>query len=199
MSNEPPSPPTKGQLLVISAASGAGKTTLAHRLLREDDRAEFSVSYTTRARRGKEVDGVDYHFVDDAGFDALIADAALVEWAKVHGHRYGTSHATVRAGLAGGKTVVFDIDVQGGEQIARAYPEAITVWVMAPGAKELDRRLRGRGTDAAEQIERRLAVAAQENERGLRNYRFLVVNDRLDEALSDLRAILRTERFRLPR
>ncbi|MDF1565626.1 MAG: guanylate kinase [Deltaproteobacteria bacterium] len=199
MSNEPPPPRSEGVLLVISAASGAGKTTLARRLLGDDPRAAFSVSYTTRARRGKEVDGVDYHFVDDAGFDALIAEGALVEWAQVHGHRYGTSHATIREGLAAGKIVIFDIDVQGGEQIAAAYPEALTVWVMAPGAEELERRLRGRGTDAAEQVERRLAVAAEENARGLRCYRFLVVNDRLEEALGDLKALLRAESCRLPR
>ena len=199
MSNEPPPPRSEGQLLVISAASGAGKTTLSRRLLDEDPRARFSVSYTTRARRGKEVDGVDYHFVDAAGFDALVADEALVEWAEVHGHRYGTSHATIREGLAAGRVVLFDIDVQGGEQIAAAFPDAITVWVMAPGPEILEQRLRGRGTDPAEQIERRLAVAAEENARGLQNYRFLVVNDRLEDALADLQAILRADRCRLPR
>lgn len=198
MSNEPPRPPTEGQLLVLSAASGAGKTTLAHRLLALEPRARFSVSYTTRPPRGQERDGVDYHFVDDAAFDRLIEEGALVEWAEVHGHRYGTAHATVREGLAAGHLVVFDIDVQGGEQIARAYPEAITVWVMAPSAEELARRLRGRGTDAPEAITRRLAAAAEENARGLTSYRYLVVNDDLETAVADLRAILRAERCRLP-
>ncbi|MBI5070401.1 MAG: guanylate kinase [Deltaproteobacteria bacterium] len=190
--------PAPGLLLVLSAPSGAGKTTLAHRLAKADPDARFSVSATTRAPRGAERDGVDYHFVSRERFDALVAAGALAEWAEVHGNRYGTLAATVDEALARGRIALFDIDVQGGAQIRARWPErAVTVFILPPSMAELERRLRARSTDAEPVIARRLAAAREEIARGTTLYDWLVVNDDLDRALADLRAIVARERARL--
>jgi guanylate kinase len=187
-----------GQLLVLSAPSGAGKTTLARRLLERHADAVFSVSATTRAPRGAERDGVDYHFVTPARFAAWVAEGAFAEWADVHGRRYGTLRATVEAALARGQVALFDIDVQGGEQLKAAFPrEATTVFILPPDAAELERRLRGRSTEGEEAIARRLAAAHAEVRRGLRSYEYVVVNDALEEALANIEAVAAHERLRL--
>jgi guanylate kinase len=197
MSSEAPGR-APGLLLVLSAPSGAGKTTLAHRFRESHPDAVFSVSATTRAPRGAEVDGVDYHFVTPERFAQLVAEGALAEWAEVHGRRYGTLRATVEASLARGRIALFDIDVQGGEQLARAFPrETARVLVLPPSAAELERRLRGRSTDSDETIAARLAAARAEVERGLAGYEYAIVNDALEEALADLHAIAAHERARL--
>ena len=186
-----------GLLLVLSAPSGAGKTTLAHRLRAEHPDAVFSVSATTRAPRGAEREGVDYHFVSRARFDELVAQGAFAEWADVHGHRYGTLRATVDEALRAGRIALFDIDVQGGEQLRRAYPrDAVTVLVLPPTLDELARRLRGRSTDSDEVIARRLAAARAEVARGLASYEYVVVNEELEVALAALQAIAAHERAR---
>ena len=128
---------------------------------------------------------------------ALIAEGALVEWARVHGKRYGTAHHTVEDGLMNRALTIFDIDVQGGEQIAAAYPEAITVWISAPSREQLELRLRGRNTDSDEEIARRLEAASEEERLGLRHYRYHVINGDLESALVDLKAILRAERCKM--
>ncbi|RMG20469.1 MAG: guanylate kinase [Deltaproteobacteria bacterium] len=191
--------PLPGLMLVLSAPSGAGKTTLARRLVEALPDAVFSVSFTTRPPRPGEQSGRDYHFVDEATFEGMVAEGAFLEWAVVHGSRYGTAWHAVRDDLEHGKVVVFDIDVQGGEQIARSHPDAVTVLVVPPSREELERRLRGRGTDAEETVRRRLAAAETEVARALATYRYLVVNDALDHAFEDLVAIVRAERLRLSR
>jgi guanylate kinase len=184
-----------GLLLVLSAPSGAGKTTLAHRFRAANPDAVFSVSATTRAPRGAERDGVDYHFVPEARFAELVAQGAFAEWAEVHGQRYGTLRATVDGALRAGRIALFDIDVQGGEQIEAAWPrDTATVLVLTPTVAELERRLRGRSTDSEAAIRRRLDAARAEVARGLATYDYVVVNDTLDAAYARIDAIARHER-----
>lgn len=188
--------PRRGFPVVLSAASGTGKTTLSHLLLDSDRSLVLSISSTTRAPRGEEEHGVDYHFVDVPTFEAMIARGAFIEHAKVHGNYYGSSREWTEAQLAQGKDVVFDIDVQGGRQIKAIYPEAVLVFILPPSMAELEGRLRRRGTDADDVISRRLAAARAEITAGLADYDYLVVNERLEQALGDLTAILRSHRIR---
>ena len=193
-----PAPRPPGVLLVLSAPSGAGKTTLAHRYRERHPDAVFSVSATTRAPRGNEREGVDYHFVTPDRFQSLVAAGAFAEWAEVHGRCYGTLRPTVDEALRRGQVAIFDIDVQGGEQIKAAYPrEACTVFVLPPDAAELERRLRGRHTDTEDVIHRRLEAARAEIARGLASYEYVVINDVLEEACDRVAAILRHARAQL--
>jgi guanylate kinase len=195
MSSEAPRP---GLLLVLSAPSGAGKTTLARRFVARHADATFSISVTTRAPRGSERDGVDYHFVTPERFEALVAARALAEWAEVHGRRYGTLRSTVDRSLADGRVAVFDIDVQGGAQLQAAYPaQALTVFILPPDEAELARRLRGRSTESESAIEARLAAARTEVARGLAGYEYVLLNDELEEALRRLELIVEAARSRL--
>jgi guanylate kinase len=190
--------PAPGLLLVLSAPSGAGKTTLAHRFQAAHADAVFSVSVTTRAPRGAEQDGVDYHFVTPERFAALVQEGAFAEWAEVHGRRYGTLRATVEETLQAGGIAVFDIDVQGGAQLQAAYPaQALTVFILPPDEAELARRLRGRSTDSESAIEARLAAARTEVARGLASYQYVLLNDEIEEALARLELIVRAARARL--
>jgi len=196
MSSEAAPPP--GLLLVLSAPSGAGKTTVAHRVLETHPDALFSVSATTRAPRGAERDGVDYHFVSAARFADLVASGAFAEWAEVHGRRYGTLRETVAEALEAGRIALFDIDVQGGEQLKAAFPrQAVTVLILPPDEAELERRLRGRSTEGEEAIRLRLAAARLEVARGLRSYEYVVINDELEGALARVSAIIGAARARL--
>jgi len=185
-------------LLVISAPSGAGKTTLARRLVAETPNSVFSVSCTTRAPRGQEKEGVDYHYVSNEHFREMLQANALAEWAEVYGQFYGTPRSTIDEALAGGRLAIFDIDVQGGEQMKEKYPMAVTVFVLPPSYDELARRLRARKTETEEKIQNRLLAAESEIRRG-REYEYTLVNDDLDQTLSDLRAIVRAERRRTRR
>lgn len=195
MSSEPRRAP--GLLLVLSAPSGAGKTTLAHRFLGTHADAVFSVSVTTRRPRGAERDGVDYQFVSAERFAELVARGAFAEWAEVHGRRYGTLRSTVEEALRAGRIAVFDIDVQGGSQIRAAWPEdTAAVLVLPPSVEELERRLRGRSTDSDEAIRERLAVARAEVARALSSYDYVVVNDEVEAASARLAAIAAHERTR---
>jgi guanylate kinase len=181
-------------LLILSAPSGTGKTTLARRLVASTSGAVFSVSYTTRALRGAEKDGVDYHFVDDARFDKMIAAGEFVEWAPVHGHRYGTPRSTIEQARKTGALVVFDIDVQGGAEIKRQYPEAVRALIVPPSLMELERRLRARSTDDDTTVRRRLHAARVEILLArAEKYEYCVVNDDLERAFADLQAIVRAE------
>lgn len=182
-------------LLILSAPSGTGKTTLARRLVLAHPDAIFSVSYTTRAPRGKERDGVDYHFVDEARFTQMIAAGAFLEHAEVHGHRYGTPRAVVDEARRRGALAVFDIDVQGGEAIRARHPEAVRVLILPPSLEELERRLRSRSTDDDATVRKRLEAARREILRA-RSYEYWVVNDDLERASGDLEAIVRAERCR---
>ena len=178
----------RGILLVISSPSGAGKTTLA-RALAQNEKLEFSVSYTTRAPRTGERDGVDYKFVTDEEFSEMIDRQEFAEWAIVHGKRYGTAVHTVNRALEDGKDYLFDIDYQGGAQIRRQWPaESVLCFILPPSMAELERRLRRRATDSHEAIERRLAMARGELEH-FAEYDYLVVNDNFETALKELTSI----------
>lgn len=192
-----PAPTAPGQLLVLSAPSGGGKTTLARAFVERTPGAFFSVSATTRAPRGAERDGVDYHFLSPGRFQALVDEGGLAEWAEVHGRRYGTLRSTVEQALRTGGIALFDIDVQGGAQIQARWPaDAVTVLIVPPTPAELERRLRGRSTDSEEAIRRRLAAARSEVAAGAARYGYVVVNARVEEALARLEAISRAERAR---
>jgi guanylate kinase len=167
--------------------------------MEEFDRIAFSISYTTRAPRGTEQDGVDYHFVTDEQFTQMVEDDLFAEWARVHDHRYGTSRATIESSLGAGRDLIFDIDWQGGVQLKRAYPdETVLIFVLPPSMKELSRRLYGRKTDTPEVVRRRLNNAAEELER-CEEYHYLLVNDDLERAYLDFRAIYRAARLTRPR
>jgi guanylate kinase len=185
-----------GLLLVLSAPSGAGKTTLAHRLLKELPGTIFSVSFTTRRPRGKEQDGVDYHFVDVATFQEKIERGEFVEWAEVHGHFYGSPQSVVDEARARKGIAIFDIDVQGGQTIKRKHADAVLVCVLPPSMEELERRLRDRKTDSDETIRRRMLGARSEIERGIASYDYIVVNDDFERAYQDLRSVVVAERCR---
>jgi len=184
----------KGLMLVLSAPSGAGKTTLARRLLSRHPGSCFSISVTTRAPRGGEVDGVDYTFVTPERFNRMQERGELIEWARVHGATYGTPAHFATEALEHNRLVIFDIDVQGGLQIKARHPEAATVLILPPSPSELARRLRGRGTEGELAIQRRLEVARAEIEACLETYDYLVTNDSLERAYEDLAAIVRTLR-----
>jgi guanylate kinase len=188
----------RGLLLVVSSPSGAGKTTLCRRLVREHPSLRFSVSYTTRAPRTGEIDGVDYHFVSDETFERMVQGNAFAEWAFVHGRRYGTAVATVREALARGGEVLFDVDYQGAERLKEQFPEeAILVYILPPSLRTLEQRLRGRGTDAPDVIERRLRKAREEL-RHYHNYHYLVVNDDIERAYGELQAVYLAARGAAP-
>lgn len=180
----------RGILLVLSGPSGSGKSTVCDRLRAEFPGFSFSVSATTRARRGHEVDGVDYHFLTNERFDELVARDGFAEWAAVHGNRYGTLKSTVHEARDAGRDLLLDVDVQGGLSIRRAIPDATLVFLAPPSIDELRRRLLARGTDAAEVIERRVANAQSEMERG-RAYDHYVVNDVLEETVGRVTGIVR--------
>ena len=186
----------RGLLLVLSAPSGTGKTTLARRLVQAHPDAEFSVSVTTREPRGAERDGVDYRFVDSLTFQQMIEQDELVEWAEVHDNFYGSPQSVVDRAFSTGGIAVFDIDVQGGRSIRRRYPEAVLVFVLPPSMDELERRLRERGTESEDAIRRRMLAARSELELGARAYDYLVVNDSVERAYAELEAIVSAERCR---
>lgn len=179
----------RGILVIISSPSGAGKTTLARRLLAEFGELEFSVSYTTRPPRTGERDGVDYCFVSRAEFDRMVREGEFAEWAEVHGNFYGTSRGAVERALSRGRDVVFDVDGQGGCALAAKWPEdSLRVFVLPPSLNALEHRLRRRATDADEVIRRRLQKALEELAYH-RDYEHRIVNDELDRAYGVLRAI----------
>lgn len=187
--------PTEFIALILTSPSGAGKTTLVRRLLEAMPDLALSVTYTTRAPRVNEVDGRDYHFVDHARFEAMIGEGVFAEWAEVHGNLYGTSMARVDEARRSSSGLIFVIDHQGARQIKARIPEAVGVFVLPPSLKELEARLRRRGTDDEETIRRRLANATGElMHYGLFDH--VVVNDDLDLATQDLVSIVRAERAR---
>jgi guanylate kinase len=189
----------RGICLVVVAPSGAGKTSLTRALLAEDHGLTLSVSCTTRAPREGEQDGVHYHFIDEARFAGMVSGGALLEHAQVYGRSYGTPRAPVEAALAAGRDVLFDIDWQGFRQVRAALPaDTVGVFILPPTMEELERRLRSRAQDNAAEIGLRLAKAREEIGRAP-EYDHVIVNARFDDALADLRAILRAERCRRTR
>lgn len=181
--------PTRGKLVVISAPSGAGKTTLVHGLLDREPKLRFSISYTTRPRRTAEVDGEDYRFVDETAFRRMRDEGAFLEYAQVFDYWYGTSREDVEALLDDGCSVLLEIDWQGAEQVRQAEPSAIGIFILPPSRTELERRLRGRGTDDEQVIARRLADAVSDMGHWC-DFDYVVINEDVDSAVSDLVQIL---------
>ena len=189
----------RGLMFILSSPSGAGKTTIAHRLLAHDAAIRSSVSATTRPPRPGEVDGVDYHFVSEAEFDRMVAAEEFYEWAHVFGHRYGTPKAHIRAGLKDGVDFLFDIDWQGTQQLyQKDAQDVVRVFLLPPSIDELRRRLTGRGTDPAEVIEGRMARAQAEISHW-DGYDYVVVNDDIDACFTTICEILEAERMKRKR
>jgi len=181
---------TKGVLFIVSAPSGAGKTTLCRTLRDRFPELRYSISFTTRAPRAGETDGRDYHFISKAAFEAGIRSRRWVEWAEVHGHYYGTSADFLTAELGAGHDILLDIDVAGMRQLVRQFPDSVTVFIAPPSMAELRRRLEARGTDSPSVIEGRLKAAAVEMaQKDL--YRYVIVNDRLETAAEELAGVIR--------
>ncbi len=188
---------TQGTLLIVCGPSGVGKSSLCTRLLAEQERLRLSVSYTTRAPRGQEVNGEHYHFVDVETFQAMIEEGAFAEHALVHGNYYGTSRAVVREALEAGADLLFDIDYQGARLLQEAFPvHSCAVMVMPPSMEVLEARLRGRGTDSADVISRRL-VAAREEIAAYPTFHYALCNDDLSQAYARLCAIYTAQTYRI--
>lgn len=185
-------------LFIVSAPSGAGKTSLLRELVPADERLVMSVSHATRAMRPGEEDGVHYHFVSVERFEQLVAAGAFLEHAKVFDNYYGTAEEGVREQLAAGCDVVLEIDWQGARQVRRRFPEAVSIFIVPPDIDALRARLSGRGQDSVAVVERRMADARTELSH-FPEYDYLVVNDDFATALADLRAIVAAERLREPR
>jgi len=185
---------TTGNLFIITAASGAGKTSLIKALLAKDEHLKLSISHTTRKPRPSEANGVDYHFVDDATFLRMLGEAQFLESAEVHEARYGTSQSAIEAPLAAGFDIILEIDWQGAEQVRRLYPHAVSIFVLPPSIEALERRLNGRGQDSAEVIAKRVAAARTEM-RHVSEFDYVTINDDFDVALQDITAIIRAQRL----
>lgn len=189
----------RGLMLVLSSPSGAGKTTISRRLLDLDDNLSMSISVTTRSPRPGEVEGVDYTFIDNDVFDSLAREDALLEHARVFGHRYGTPRGPVMAALEAGRDVLFDIDWQGTQQLTeRARKDLVSVFVLPPSTEELERRLHARAQDSDAVVKGRMAKAADEMSH-YPEYEYVIVNRDLDRSVAAVRAILEAERLRRER
>lgn len=189
----------RGLMFILSSPSGAGKTTIARKLLADDGELRMSVSVTTRPMRPGEVEGKDYIFVDRSTFERMVAEEAFLEWAEVFGNFYGTPKAQIKAGLKEGQDFLFDIDWQGTQQLyQRAEADVVRVFLLPPGIGELERRLSARGTDSAEVIAGRMARARSEISHW-DGYDYVVVNDDIDICFAKVRTILQAERMRRAR
>lgn len=204
MSAAPVPPPavtladTPGNLFVVAAPSGAGKSSLVKALLELDSHLAVSVSHTTRPPRGQEVDGREYHFVDTVTFREMAARGAFFEWAEVHGNLYGTSRPAIEQRLAEGEDVVLEIDWQGALQIKRLFPNAVLIFILPPSWDELEQRLLRRGEDAHEAIETRMDNAREEVAQA-RHFDYVVINAVFETALFDLKTIVHAQRLKYGR
>ncbi len=188
--------PSPGRLIVVSAPSGGGKTSLVKALLAADKNLKVSVSHTTRSSRPGEIDGTNYHFVSVEDFNSLRSGGEFLEHAEVFGNFYGTAKSAVASNLSAGRDVILEIDWQGARQIKESFSgELLSIFILPPSKAELRTRLRGRGQDAEEVINARMAKAISEMSH-YADYEFLVINDQFDTALADLQAILRGQRLR---
>jgi guanylate kinase len=194
----PPVVARRGMMFVLSSPSGAGKSTLS-RLLLDDAAVALSISVTTRAKRPGEIDGEHYHFIDKASFDRMVQNQELLEWAQVFGNFYGTPRAPVEKVLAAGRDMLFDLDWQGTQQVReRARSDLVSVFVLPPSVPELERRLRSRAQDTDAVIRSRMERASDEMSHWA-EYDYVIVNNDLDQALKEVRAILAAERLRRER
>jgi len=185
-------------VFIISAPSGSGKSTLVGRLLAQDRNLLFSVSYTTRAPRGAEVEGESYHYISRGLFEQRVGNKEFLEWAEVFGNYYGTHRGILDRAIAEGKDLVLDIDVQGARQLKSSIPDAVSVFILAPSREVLEQRLRARSEDAEDVIQRRLKAAAKEIE-NYHMYDYVLVNDHLERSTRTLEAIVAAERVRRTR
>jgi guanylate kinase len=186
----------RGLLFVLSSPSGAGKSTLSRMLLEAEPQIALSVSYTTRPPRPGEIDGVHYHFTDVPTFKAMAANGEFLEWAHVFGHRYGTPKAPVEAELAAGRDVLFDIDWQGTQQLRqRARDDLVSVFILPPSTRDLEKRLHTRAQDSAEVVAKRMSKAADEISHWA-EYDYVVINEDVEDCLAQVHAILRAERLK---
>jgi len=185
----------KGILLILSAASGAGKTSLVRALLERESDLHLAVSFTTRAPRPGEQDGVHYHFVAPDRFRRMVAAGEFLEHAQVFGNHYGTAESVIRSQLEQGRDLLLEIDWQGARQVRTRFPRAVSIFILPPSAQALEQRLRNRGLDSDQVIADRMAEARSEMSH-YAEYDYLVVNDRFDTALSDLISLIRAERLR---
>jgi len=196
---DPNSLKRRGLMFVLSSPSGAGKTTIAHKLLEEDLEIAMSISVTTRPIRPGEADGLDYRFTDLARFEAMAERGEFLEWAEVFGHHYGTPKAQIRAGLKEGQDFLFDIDWQGTQQLyQRMETDVVRVFLLPPSIEELEQRLRARATDSEDVIESRMARARAEISHW-DGYDYVVINDDMQSCYEQVQAILRAERLRRAR
>ena len=184
-----------GNLFVVAAPSGAGKSSLVKALLELDSHLRLSVSHTTRAPRGQEQQGREYHFIDDAAFRAMVAHQDFFEWAEVHGHLYGTSKHEIEASVAQGQDVVLEIDWQGALQIKKLFPNAILIFILPPSWEELQQRLNRRGEDHPEVIAKRMENARIEVAQA-RAFDFVIINSLFETALFDLKAVVHSQRLK---
>ena len=184
-----------GNLFVVAAPSGAGKSSLVNALMEVDARLSHSVSHTTRAPRGQEMHGREYYFVSDTQFDQMVLQGAFLEWARVHGNRYGTSKQAIEERIAQGSDIVLEIDYQGAIQVKQIFQNAILVFILPPSWPELKSRLQRRGEDSADVIETRLKNAAQEVEH-VKEFDFVIINERFESALFDLKSIVHAQRLK---
>jgi len=187
-----------GLLFVVTAPSGAGKSTLIRAALEKEPAIRLSVSYTTRAPRGGEHDGREYHFVDPQTFQAMVERGEFLECAEVHGNRYGTSQRAIDEALARGEDLLLEIDWQGAAQVRRRYGGCVAIFILPPSVEELGRRMRARGLDAEAVIERRLANAREELSHAP-EFDYVIINDVFETARRDLLGVLRAERVRTAR
>jgi len=186
---------TPGNLFIVTAPSGAGKTSLVRALLAADSAVRLSISHTTRPMRPGEVGGVDYHFVTDAYFLNMLEEGDFLESAEVHGARYGTSQTRVEAELHAGHDLVLEIDWQGAAQVRSLYPNAIGIFILPPSLEALEQRLRKRAQDSDAVIARRLAAAREEISH-VTEFDYVIINDQFEVAIHDLLAIVRSQRLR---
>ena len=184
-----------GNLFVVAAPSGAGKSSLVKALLEIDSHLVVSISHTTREPRGQEQEGREYHFIDQAAFEAKVAAGDFFEWAEVHGHLYGTSRAAIKQRVAGGQDVVLEIDWQGALQIKRLFPNAVLVFILPPSWEELSQRLNRRGEDRADVIAQRLANARHEVAQA-RHFDFVIINALFESAVFDLKTVVHSQRLK---
>ena len=187
-----------GNLFIVTAPSGAGKTSMVRALLAADQNVQLSISYTTRAMRPGEVDGRDYHFVSREQFQQMLGQGEFLESAEVYGNYYGTSQTWINRVMQSGKDILLEIDWQGAAQVRRIFPAAIGVFILPPSLEALQQRLQGRGQDAAEVITRRME-AAREDISHVGEFDYAIINDSFDVAVDDLRAVFRAERLRIDR
>ena len=186
-----------GNLFVVAAPSGAGKTTLVRHLLERDATVHLSISFTTRAPRAGEENGREYHFIDVLTFQKMVAAGEFLEWAEVHGNYYGTLRRTIEEQLHAGRDLVLEIDWQGAQQVRKAFPQAIGIFILPPSLPTLKERLAGRGTDSTEVIARRFA-AARDEMRHVDEFEYVIINDDLQQALANLRSVVAAARLRYP-